>query len=161
MNPFKGIVVGIGDKMRADDALGPIVIDWITPLLPPLFTSQHCAGDLTALLEIFEHYDAVYLVDAIQGQTCEPGTLYRFTLETLNQVANQCRFSTHTFDLGQTIDMAQNLGQLPKQLVIYGIEAQNFELNGPLSPAVQNSLPKLKTQLIHELTQFNPENLNA
>lgn len=149
INPENVILVGIGHPARGDDALGVIVIEQLRKLLPGNIATAVCTGDIADLFEIFESYHMVIIVDAILTQVNPPGTLYQLMNDEIIPHASECRVSTHAFDLGQAIEMAKNLSLLPNTLIIFGIEAAQFDHGAPLSAAVSAQLPTL-IDAIHE-----------
>lgn len=145
------IVVGIGHPFRGDDALGPKVITLLKPLLPSQVDSKTILGDIADLLDIFENYSQIFLVDAIVTQQRPIGTRYRFEGDSLKQFSDRCRSSTHAFDISQALEIASSLQLIPKKLVIYGIESQNFSPSEELSAEVATSLQPLVNDLYQEI----------
>jgi hydrogenase maturation protease len=145
------IIVGIGHPFRGDDGLGHHVIEALRPHLPPHVDARTLLGDISGLLDIFESYQNVYLVDAIVTQTCAPGTRYRLEGDRLTQLSNACRTSTHAFDISQTLKMAHNLDMMPQNLVVYGIEAQDFSEGKGLSQDVAEQLQALVSDIVNEI----------
>lgn len=145
------IIVGIGHPMRGDDSIGPKIIDLLSEDVTNLFKTQKCLGDMVEILDIFSNHEQVVLVDAIFTQDNEPGTCYRLQQDEITNIIGQCRVSTHAFDLSQTLEMAKQLNMLPKSLIIYGIEAQDFTHGATLSPKVAKAIPKLLEQIKKEI----------
>ena len=157
----KMVIVGIGHPHRGDDAVGTLAIEYLRQMLPAHIPTQTCLGDMASLLDLFQQFETVYLIDAMVTNENTPGTLFRLNEVELATIASQCRTSTHAFDLGQTIDMARSLEMLPKQLVLFGIEARQFEAGATLSPAVKQALPRLVEMIIKELIEQDKELSNA
>jgi hydrogenase maturation protease len=145
------IIVGIGHPFRGDDSLGPKAIAQLQPLLPNKIDSKSILGDVSELLDIFENYTNVFIVDAIFTQVSPPGTLYRLEGSDLKQLSNCCRTSTHAFDISQALEIAANLESLPSKLVIYGIEGRDFSHSENLSSDVAAQLPMLLKDLLNEI----------
>ena len=156
----KSVIIGIGHPFRGDDALGPQAISLLKPHLPPTVDSMTLLGDLSALLSIFENYEAVYLIDAIVTKQSLPGTYHRLE-GILPDTASTCRTSTHAFDISQAIEMAHVLNCLPKKLVIFGMEAEQFTEGGPLSNALSSQLPQFINTILNELSQPKEETHHA
>jgi hydrogenase maturation protease len=59
--------------------------------------------------------------------------------------------------VAQQIEIARSLNQLPRCLIVYGIEGKDFTLGSKLSPEVQQALPRLMEQIQKELGLSGPE----
>lgn len=149
------ILVGIGHPMRGDDSLGPTVIEQLKDTLPSDISTRVIQGDIAELMDIFENYQAVYLVDAIVTGEKPPGTLYQLEGDSIDAVA-ACRTSTHAFDLGQSIEIARNLAILPKALVVFGIESDYFEQDDQCSSKVKAQIPPLIEMIVNTLNADTP-----
>lgn len=148
--PNNVIVVGIGHPLRGDDSLGFNMIEALIGQLPNHITLAKMLGDMIELLDMFAQYSQVFLVDAIVTGQAMPGTIHRLTEKTLS-LSSYCRASTHSFDLGQVIELARSLQALPQALIIYGIEAKQFEHGKSLSPEVLAQFDVLKEKIITEV----------
>lgn len=145
----KSIIVGVGHPMRSDDGLGPKAIEQIKPLLSQTIDCISILGDLSDLLDVFENYQNVYIIDAIFTQNAPAGTLHRFEKEDIARNTKSIRTSTHSFDLCNVLELAQNLNTLPNKLIVFGIEATDFSPSNHLSIPVEQAMPKL-IQLIRD-----------
>lgn len=147
----KTIVVGIGHPFRGDDSLGAKAVSLLQPQLPGHIDTKTILGDITDLLDIFENYTNVFLIDAISTQKASPGTRFRLEGEDLKQLSGYCRTSTHAFDIAQALELAKNLNILPSKLVIYGIEGEDYSQRNELSHAVEAQLLPLIKDLYDEI----------
>lgn len=149
------IVVGIGHPFRGDDGLGPKAIMQLQSQLPPGIETKSILGDLAEILDIFEHYATVFIIDIIVTENAPPGTRYRLTKPDLKEFAHCCRTSTHAFDLSQALEMAQNLNIMPEKLIIYGIEGYDFSHTDALSLEVTAQIKPLIDDLTREIISYN------
>lgn len=134
------VVIGIGNRDRADDALGLVVIDRLQtdPLSGVRLATAR--GDMLKVLDLFEGADTVIMIDAMRSGTT-PGDVLRLDASNSAVKAQLDSFaSTHSVNLAETIELARALGKLPPRLIIYGIEAADFTLGNGLSPAVEVAL---------------------
>ena len=60
-------------------------------------------------------------------------------------------YSTHAFSVAEAIEMARALGQLPRRLVVYGIEGKNFESGISLSPEIETAAEETAHRVKAEL----------
>jgi hydrogenase maturation protease len=45
--------------------------------------------------------------------------------------------------VAEAVEMARTLGELPKHVVLYGIEGESFETGGEITPAVRAAVPEV------------------
>ncbi|MBS0287850.1 MAG: hydrogenase maturation protease [Proteobacteria bacterium] len=125
------ILVGIGHPDRGDDSVGPLAIEALKKRLPTV-KMRSILGDVSSLIDIFANHACVILIDAITSGA-KSGTIFRLEENLLNELAQSCRSSTHTFDLSQILEIANNLNSLPDKLIIFGMEGANFSVGEGLS----------------------------
>jgi hydrogenase maturation protease len=141
--PVSTVVIGIGNRDRADDALGFVVIDRLqaTPLSGVRLATAR--GDVLKVLDLFEGADTVVMIDAMRSGAA-PGHVLRLDASDAAVKAQLESFaSTHTINLAETIELARTLGKLPPRVIIYGVEAADFTLGNGLSTAVEAALEGL------------------
>ncbi|MBL8228834.1 MAG: hydrogenase maturation protease [Bryobacterales bacterium] len=148
------VVIGYGNPYRGDDAAGLIAAGILRRCLPPFADVRSITSDGTALLDAWRNADAAILVDAVVSGS-EPGTVHRLT--ALPEIAPEMRFaSSHSFGLADAVGLARTLDLLPQRMVIYGIEAAQFEEGAGLSEAVEAAVLKVSTGIavdFHALTK--------
>lgn len=143
------IIIGIGNPYRGDDAVGWAVIDALRHTVGSAIELVKERGDAAVLLDIFTRYDHVYVVDACRT-TADIGAWQRIDVhhQPLPQEAPQA--STHGFGVSQAISLADNLGQLPKKLILYAINGDNYNIGETLSPQVANSVASVAQAILNE-----------
>ena len=139
-------VIGLGNALRGDDAVGLVVARRVRELLPGadvLEPSGEPTGLLDALGDGVEH---VVLVDAVAlgraaghrpPSRCQRGRAGRSSATS----------STHALGLAEAIELGRALGRLPARLLVYGVEGRSFELGARLSPAVARAADALVVEL--------------
>jgi hydrogenase maturation protease len=131
------IVIGVGNRDRGDDAVGPIVCDRLRAQLgvSTAIRTFTCEGSILDLALHWDHGDRVIIVDAMQpGPT--PGRIV--TLDaTAGPLATPGAVSTHELDVSVAIELARAIGRMPAQLLLIGVEAAQTEWGTPLSAAVE------------------------
>jgi hydrogenase maturation protease len=129
--------IGIGNPLRGDDGAG-IWAAWILrgANLPGLAVLES-NGEGTALMEAWESFDTVILVDAMRS-SAKIGTVRRFDAGVGPLPSNLFSLhSTHGFGIIAAVELARILNRLPPRLVIYGIEGKSFHNGCSLSPQVE------------------------
>jgi hydrogenase maturation protease len=127
------LVVGIGNPFRNDDRAGLEVARRIKNSTNDRFDVLEFAGNPMALLDTWKNYDEVLLVDAVSSNS-KPGTFQIINAVGQKIPSGLFNTSTHNMSVAEAIELARNLGRLPKQLWVYGIEGENFHFGETLSP---------------------------
>jgi hydrogenase maturation protease len=144
------LVIGVGNAYRCDDAVGL----WVTRRLQCEVSDevmiQEESGEGTALMEAWKDADAVILVDAVQSGG-EPGTISRFEVHGQALPVEFFRCSTHAFSVADAVELARALRRLPPRLIVYGIEGKTFAAGVGLSPAVEDAVEHVVTQVLREI----------
>jgi hydrogenase maturation protease len=113
------LVVGIGTE-RGDDAAGLLAARRLRTAGTPAAVAE-LAGDLTALLELWQPDDRVAVVDAVRTGAA-PGTVHVLDATTRPLPATMSTASTHALSLADAVELGRALGRLPARIVVYGIE---------------------------------------
>jgi len=126
-------VIGVGNAIRGDDAVGLAVIDELRRRNAPLdlVTSD---GDPGQLLELLDGVDVVVIVDAVVSDA-RPGALHVRDL-TAGSVPFCSATSSHGVGLAQAIELARLFRQLPKETWLVGVEGASFEPGAVMTPEV-------------------------
>jgi hydrogenase maturation protease len=109
-------------------------------------------GEGVSLMEQLADSEAAVVIDAMSSDA-KPGTIRRFDASAQPLPAQIFRHSTHAFGIGQAIEMGRALGKLPRRLIVYGIESQDFEAGTQLSPAVELSIETVARRVLREAQQ--------
>jgi hydrogenase maturation protease len=132
------IGIGIGNEYRGDDAAGLIVARRLKRRLADSFTILEQGGDGSALMEAWRGVETVIIIDAVISGA-EPGTIHRLDAKTQPLPKDAFRCSTHAFGVAEAIELSRALGELPRSLIVYGIEGKNFAAGVGLSPEVEKA----------------------
>lgn len=152
-------VIGVGNYWRGDDAVGILTARGIKLAMDSLGGSSaaSCAsviesdGEITTLLECFQAFDRVYLIDAIQTGSARVGQIFDFDGITHPLRELTLSASTHVLGVAQSIEMARALGRLPSVLRVFGIEAAQFEHGSALSKEVKAASQTLTQRIVDEI----------
>lgn len=150
MNKSKTLIIGIGNKLRGDDAAGLLAIKKIRELAPEGIELIENNGDGAELINKWAGRDNVILIDAVVSGS-PPGTIHKFSAPGPLVPSEMFKFSTHLFTVPQAIYLSASLGNLPKQLTIYGIEAKSLDYGSRLSDEVEiaiNNIVQFVNQII-------------
>ena len=144
------LVIGVGNEYRGDDGVGAFVARAVAQSSLPDVVVQMASGEGAALIEAWQGYTHVILIDA----TCSrqtPGLVHRFEAADHTLPVWCFRHSTHEFSLGEAVELARVLGQLPTRLTVYGIEGRAFDAGRHLSTEVKAAALDVVQQIRSEI----------
>ncbi len=141
-------VIGIGNRLRGDDAVGPLLIDKLSSQTNPGLELIDAGSDALGLLEYLEGHDKMIIVDACKMGK-QPGELVCFDPTQASMILVDEPLSLHGLGLAEALRMAESLHMLPEDLKIIGIEPYSIQFNGELSAPVQQAL-KSAIDKVHE-----------
>ena len=154
------LIIGVGNPDRGDDAAGIIVAQRLRQRLPSDVPILQITGDLTSLLEAWQTAETVILIDAAHSRReagltsgttgATPGAIHRFDANKSPLPANFFRCSTHALGIPEAIELARALGDIPPQLIVYGIEAKDFDTGTGLSAPVEQAAYQLVDTICRE-----------
>ena len=141
------LVLGVGNSVLTDDAVGFRVAHLIKEAKPELTVIETAEAGLT-LLELIDGYERVIIIDSVKTGHGQPGTLHQLTLDQISPAWNFC--STHGIDIKMAFTLGRKLDyKLPAKLSIYGIEVEdNKNFGEKCTEKVENSIPDIGRQII-------------
>lgn len=136
----KVCVIGIGNRLKGDDAAGPELIDRIAG-----HSRFHCLDTGVAPENYLEKIvrikpDTILLVDAMDFGG-EAGSYRLFSADQITGGG----LSSHALSLRMTCDYLQQ--RISAHIFILGIQPAQVNMNGPLSAAVRAAVEKLAAEL--------------
>ncbi len=134
------IVLGLGNDILGDDAVGLIVARRLRALLPAAVSVIECGGGGLDLLDVLEGHDRALLLDSILTGGHPPGTILEFSAAELQR--NEAP-SPHYAGLPTVIQLADSLGiHFPRDFRILALEISNpYEVGERLTPQVEAAVP--------------------
>ncbi|WP_340681407.1 hydrogenase maturation protease [Amycolatopsis coloradensis] len=142
---MNSVVIGVGNEFRRDDGVGPAVAREVARRGVPAEISD---GDTVRLMETWEDASLVILVDAVRCSPGVDGRWHRTTLPVHGPVA-----SSHGFGIPEAVELAEALGRLPGDLVIFAVEVTDVGFGLGLSPAVAAAVPDVVNAVLAEIRQ--------
>ncbi len=145
------LVIGIGNDFRGDDVVGLYIVRKLREMLPGGIEIIEASGEATELMMMWEKRGQVIVVDAISSGG-EAGTVFRFDIgkEDLPAAAFENQ-TTHSFGLAQAIQLGKMMGNLPRELIVYGIEGKSFDLGESLSPQINDAAEDVIRRIMDEI----------
>ncbi len=130
----KTIVVGLGNPLMSDEGIGVILINKLSGLsdkYPFVDFVDGGTGGMN-LLYLFEGREKAVIIDCANMEE-EPGQIKKFSPDEVKSVKQLAHQSLHEQDLLKIIEIAKQLDQCPEEIVIFGIQPKNIELDQTLS----------------------------
>lgn len=142
---MRTLVLGLGNPIVSDDAVGWRVVAGLRPLLAgrsDVEVGEDCWGGLR-LMERLEGYDRAVVIDAIVTGAA-PGTIHQLSVDGL---ATQRSVSAHDMNLPTALELGRQAGlSLPAgaDILLVGIEAADIlTFSEDLTPAVAEAVPQV------------------
>ncbi|MGA8108459.1 MAG: HyaD/HybD family hydrogenase maturation endopeptidase [Acidobacteriaceae bacterium] len=135
-------VLGLGNLMRVDDAVGMLALEAmrVDPRLP---ASIHLIEGGTLGLELLHPLEGVthlLALDAIDTGAA-PGTLLRFGSDALADLP--AGKSVHLLGFSDLIGAMRLMGTVPGEIVVLGVQPKRIAWGTELSSTVEAALPRL------------------
>jgi hydrogenase maturation protease len=148
-------LVGVGNYLGGDDAVGPRVVEHVTVNgLERDFEAVDLSTDVLSLVAYLDaETEALLVIDAAQ-LGLSPGD-YRFF--TPDEVATQKRlsgFTTHEGDVLKVLELAREAGYAIPPVAIMGIEPYDMEGGTELSECLAGRVPSYAAAAIEHLARL-------
>ena len=138
------LVIGVGNRHRGDDAVGPIVAEALAALWSDSIDTAVVEGDLSTLPLLWSAEQNVIIVDAavvVDQSVAVPGTVIQFD-GLSHRWPVETGVSSHGFGLATAIELARRLDRLPASLTVLAVAVDSDCLDHmePLSPPVSEAV---------------------
>jgi hydrogenase maturation protease len=81
-----------------------------------------------------------------------PGQFVRFTLDEVLLSGPDRHLNVHYAGLRDALSLAEALGTLPQEVVVFGVQPVSIEWDNALSPEVEAALPDLIDAVLSEIS---------
>ncbi len=139
--PRRLLILGLGNDILTDDAIGLRVIRGLRPELAdlPAGELQETTEMGLALLDYMAGYPAAFIVDSIQPGRAGPGFIHELDAASLRRLTGA---SPHFLGVGETLALGGKLGlSMPGEVKIFAVETQDpFTLGTRMTPALEDAL---------------------
>ena len=147
------IVLGLGNRFRNDDGVGPYIADNIKTLNNKQIRVIENISDGAALIEAWSGEGRVFVIDAVTSNE-KPGLIYRFDAFNGKIPADIfTRYSTHSLSITEIIELAKTLARLPDSLIVFGVEGVDFSPGVGLTPEVKRAALEVIRMLLCEVEE--------
>ncbi len=146
------IIVGLGNLLMTDDAVGILVARELhARLADPSIELREASVAGIELMELLVGYDRAIIVDAVQTEDGKPGDWYR--LDEPLEHNGPLPQSTHRFGVFEGLALGRRLDlDMPEEIRVYAIEAPDpYTFAEGLSPELETALPGIVEGIVGEL----------
>jgi len=156
------VVLGLGNRIQGDEALGALVVEALDrpdgPLatLPDPGAVEAIDGGTVglALLPLIEGLDGLVVVDLIDGGR-EPGTLQ--DLDGTLLLRRDIVMGVHDLGATELLATLQLMGSMPRRVRVVGIQPMRVSLGTELTPEVGAAVPALVAAVVDHLRTWQKE----
>lgn len=143
------VAIGVGNRLRADDAAGPAVAARLRERAPGGLVVLERDGDPGALMDAWAGADLALVADAVTSGA-PAGEVHRLDATERALPARTFGCSTHAIGLGEAVELARALDRMPRRLVVYGIEGAAWEAGAEPDPAVARAVEHVAAEVLAE-----------
>ena len=150
------VVLGLGNLMRTDDALGMLALERMrldarVPASISLVDGGTLGLDLLYPLDGVTHLLALDAIDT----GAAPGTLLRFAGDEIADLP--IAKSVHLLGFSDLIGALRLTGGVPAEIVVLGLQPEKIEWGTELTPTVQAALPGLIESAVAQMERWQRE----
>lgn len=141
------LVLGIGNPIVTDDAVGLEVARSIKLSNPALEVIEACSGAM-GLFDYITDCDRLIIVDSVKTEGGKPGALYKIDMEDLKPRLNHA--ASHGLDIASAFKLGEGLGyRMPQTVSIYAIEVKdNTSFGEGCTVEVAGRIPHIAAEII-------------
>ncbi|MFO7821638.1 MAG: hydrogenase maturation protease [Lentisphaeria bacterium] len=147
------IVLGLGNTLMRDEAVGVKLVQTLDEQNDRQFADVEFADYGTAgmrVLHAIANRRKAIIVDCAL-MDLPPGSIKRFTPDNVRSIKRMPGFSLHEGDLLSILNLSSQLGEIPDETVIYGIEpeivAPGEELSETLATSFESYIAKIHEEI--------------
>ena len=147
---MRSLVLGLGNELAADDAVGVLVARAVREHVAGAADVIESSASGMALIEIFAGYDRAVVIDSIQTGRNPPGTITELGLEDVGRVVAP---SLHHAGLPEMAAVADRLGlTFPSETRVLAIEVLDpytfgAAVSAPVAAAVDELARRVRTHV--------------
>ena len=152
------LIIGLGSPIMTDDAIGLEVVQEIEDMhLEGVETRQEAVGGLD-IIPLMWGYRNVIIVDAIQTEMYEPGTIMFFDPEDFDETIGDA--SAHDINLATAMRIGREMEpeMMPDKVCFIAIEAEDIgTVNEGMTPRLVEAKPSAVRAVLHQLEQVRAQ----
>lgn len=145
------LILGVGNIILSDEAVGVRAVEALISAYDLPLGVQALDGGTSSMemLDEIANLDLLVVVDALKAGKPQ-GTLLRLAGDEVPVFFRQ-KLSPHQIGLSDVLASLEFAGCRPKDMVVIGVEAENFSLGLEMTPLIAARVPELVTMVVAEL----------
>jgi len=155
---MRTLLLGLGNDLRGDDAVGLHVVDYVRSLniASSDVSLERTLASGIHLLSYFPEYEKVCIVDSVQVKDEDIGKLWKVSPEELKR----CGFSmrvTHGIGIHALLDIVRLIGYTnPREVKLFliGIKKMNdyyYDCEDDISSLMRSIVPEVGQEIVKEI----------
>ncbi len=146
-------VIGLGNLLRGDDCVGPVVVREIAEGVHAASMQAIDAGaDAFILLEHLLGSEPVLIVDCAD-MGLNPGQFVKFEVTEANLKQLSSSISLHGFSFAEVYQMARKMGR-PAPCTVVGVQPKTIDFNSTMSFEVRQNIPLIIDAIVEEAKKY-------
>jgi hydrogenase maturation protease len=150
------LIICVGNPYRCDDVAGLLVADRLRAKGAGSLQIVKHDGEASRLIDVWRGFDRIFIVDAVSSRE-GPGTVSRLDASCAEALRAVFCVSTHSFGVADAIEMARTLGELPAEVILFGIAGESFEVGTRVSSSVIEATDKVANLIIEACTHASTQ----
>ncbi len=148
---MKTLILGLGNTILRDDGVGVYAVRALAGRVDGAADCRESASAGLDLVELLRGYDRAFIIDSIQLEGEDPGTVFRLEPDDLRITARLA--SLHDIDLVTALALGRRLGlAMPAEVKVYAVQvADALTLGEECTEAVAGALPGLVEEIAGEV----------
>jgi len=149
-------VIGIGNPLRRDDGIGIVLLEKLIEKKNDLPSDIEYVDGGTGgmnLLHMLALFDVVLIIDAVNFNG-RPGEPKLFRPEDVQSKKASINIPTHETDILKIIHLSKELGEIPDELFIFGIQPKDTSQGDGLSSDLHEAVSSLTLNLQKEIKRI-------
>ena len=138
------LVLGLGNDILGDDAVGLRIARELQRLLPPEGNAEavESAEMGLSLLDLIVGYQKLVLVDSVKSGRAPVGTIHDLPVNDLEILP---LMAPHFFGIGEILSLGRQLAlPMPRKVRVCAIEVEDpFTVRDTMTPALEAAFPRL------------------
>lgn len=146
-------IIGIGNPLRKDDGIGIVLLQRLQQRKKAYPKNVEFVDGGTGgmdLLHLLAQFNRVLIIDAVDFKG-HPGEVRVFGLEAIQRKKTKVAISTHDSDFLNVLRLSNKLKELPRTLVIFGVQPRDVSPGFVLSEDITKVLDHLCRMLHKEI----------
>jgi hydrogenase 3 maturation protease len=144
LSPDRIVFVGVGNRMRGDDAIGPLVIDFLSGKVPHAIDAGPTPENVTGAIKKLQS-DAIVFVDALIFRDLPPGTPEIVEIDDVEHL----RESTHTLSLDVVMEYLKM--ETGADVFMIGVQPGRIADHEGLSQGMEVKLDRLASVILEAI----------